>query len=114
VAEENIFVTNIRIISLITALLMVAVGIFWMFMWLIGTNGFSQSKGGAILLSNLVMVLLAIIGSSLASGWLANELQTTLAWSLWVIAPLAIAAVIVATIVALFVGSLIVVGIVGT
>ncbi|HYG09967.1 MAG TPA: hypothetical protein VD835_08485, partial [Pyrinomonadaceae bacterium] len=62
------------IVSVVTALLMIAIGVFWMFMWLVGTNGYSESKGGMILVSNLVLVISSVVGSTAASGWLASRL----------------------------------------
>ena len=101
------------VISGITALIMILFGIFWMITWLIGTNGYSESKGLTILVSNLVLVLLSIVVASLASGWLAKELQTRLAWSPWLTAPLSIVAVTAVAVSALFVGSVIVIIIFG-
>ncbi|MDQ4126503.1 MAG: hypothetical protein M3151_00860 [Actinomycetota bacterium] len=97
------------VVSGIAALIMLLFGMFWMFTWLIGTNGYSTSKGTTILLCNLVLVLLSIVVSSVASGRLAKELKTRTAWSLWITGPLSIIAVTVATVVSLFVGSVIVV-----
>ena len=46
---------------------MLVFGAFWMITWLIGTNGYNSSTGGAILASNLVLALLATIVASVAS-----------------------------------------------
>lgn len=97
------------VVSAIAAVIMALFGVFWMFTWLIGTNGYSTSQGTTILLCNLVLVVLSIIISSVASGRLAKGLETRTAWSLWITAPLAILPMTVAAIVALFVGSVIVV-----
>ena len=78
------------IVSAITALSMIAFGVFWMFMWLVGTNGYSESKGGMILGGNLALVILSIIISSAASGWLANKLGARLGWPMWAAAPVVI------------------------
>jgi hypothetical protein len=68
-------VTKLIVVSLSTALIMIAFGVFWMFVWLIGTNGYSESKGGTILVLNLLMVILLVIVSSAASGFLTKILQ---------------------------------------
>lgn len=99
------------IVSVITALLMIAHGVFWMFMWLVGTNGYSGSIGGAILVANLALVILSIIVSSLASGWLANKLGARLGWPMWASAPLAIVGVIVVSVACMFAGSLIIIAV---
>ncbi len=93
----------------VTAVLMVIVGLFWMFIWLIGTNGYSEAKGGLILASNAVLVLVATIAATVASGWVAHRLAAATTWSPWVVAPLTILGVLVAIIVLLFVASTIIV-----
>ncbi len=99
------------IVSVITALIMIVVGVFWMFMWLIGTNGYNTSTGTAILASNLVLVILSTIVVSVASSWLTKRLVTRTGMSVWIIAPLCIVALIVVAFAALFIGSIIIVGI---
>ena len=106
--------TKLIFVSVLTALIMVAFGIFWMFMWLVGTNGYSEAKGGTILVLNLLLVLLSIFVSSAASSFLTKTLQEKLALSFLLAAPLAVLAVVVASVIGLFVGSLIIVGVVGT
>lgn len=54
----------------ITAIAMVVIGAFWMFMWLIGSNGFSSSRGAVVLGGNLLLVALALAGAV----WLARRL----------------------------------------
>ncbi|MCA1567438.1 MAG: hypothetical protein LC803_17670 [Acidobacteria bacterium] len=101
------------IVSAITALLMILLGVFWMLMWLVGTNGYSESKGTAILASNLVLVILSIIVSSAASGWLANMLAARLRWPMWAAAPVVILAVLGVAVIVLFAGSLLIIAIFG-
>jgi membrane protease YdiL (CAAX protease family) len=97
------------VVPVITALVLIAVGVFWMFMMLVGTNGYNSSTGGKILVGNLVLVILTIIISSLASGWLAHVLQKRSGISPWIVAPLTVVTVTVVAVVALFfVGVLIV------
>ncbi|CAN5587407.1 hypothetical protein BH20ACI4_BH20ACI4_18050 [soil metagenome] len=99
------------IVSGITALIMLVIGVFWMITWLIGTNGYNTSTGTAILAANLVLVLLSTIVASVASGWLAKRLVTKTGMSLWIIAPLCVFAVIAVTVAALFIGSIIIIAI---
>lgn len=114
-SEETRGVVAMRIIvSAITALLMAVIGLFWMFIWLVGTNGYSESKGGTILASNLVLVLLSIIGSAIASGWLARQMNKSTGWSAWVVAPLTIVGVVITSVLVLAGASLLVVAAVGT
>jgi hypothetical protein len=101
------------IVSAITALMMILLGVFWMLMWLVGTNGYSESKGTVILASNLVLVILSIIVSSVASGWLANMLATRLRWPMWAAAAVVILGVLVVAVIVLFTGSLLIIAIFG-
>jgi len=99
------------LVSVITGLLMCAFGLFWMFMWLVGTNGYNGSIGGAILACNLALVILSIIVSSATSGWLANKLGARLSWPMWASAPVAILVVMMVSGIFLFVGSLIIIAV---
>jgi hypothetical protein len=101
------------IVSAVTALLMIAFGVFWMFMWLVGTNGYSESKGTLILGSNLVLVILAVVVSSAASAWATRKLEAKLAWPFWAAAPLAVVGVLAAAAVAMFAGSLLIIAVFG-
>ena len=98
-------------VSAITAFLMILFGVFWMFTWLIGTNGYNGSTGGAILACNLALVILSIIFSSAASGWLANVLAARLRWPMWAAAPVVIFGVVVVSVIFLFAGSLIIIAV---
>lgn len=105
--------TKLIVVSLITALIMIAFGVFWMFVWLIGTNGYSESKGGTILALNLLIVILSVVVSSAASGFLTKILQAKTQWSVFIAAPLTIIAVIAISVSALFIGSLLVIFLIG-
>jgi hypothetical protein len=106
-------VAKLILVSLVTAVIMIAFGVFWMFVWLVGTNGYSEAKGGTILTLNLLMVILSVIVSSVASGFLTKVLQAKTGWSVFAVAPLTIIAVIAVSVFVLFVGSLLIVGVVG-
>ncbi|MDQ4120713.1 MAG: hypothetical protein M3209_04615 [Acidobacteriota bacterium] len=96
------------IVSLLTALIMIAFGVFWMFMWLIGTNGFSEKQGGRILALNLVMVIFSVIISSVASGYLSETIQKKAGLSFFIAAPLTILLVIAVVGLVMFIGSIII------
>jgi hypothetical protein len=106
-------VSKAWIVSIITALLMIVFGVFWMFMWLVGTNGYSSSTGGMILTVNFVLVLLSVVAASVASGLLAKMLKTKMGWSLWLAGPLSIAVTTVVAAGVMFVLSIIIVIAVG-
>lgn len=89
--------------ALSTALIMIAVGVFWMLMMLVGTNGYDTSTGGKILVGNFVLVLVTVVVASIASGWLAHALQKWSKMSSWVVGPLTVVAVTVASVGVLFV-----------
>ncbi len=106
--KQGIIVTKLIIVSLITALIMIAFGVFWMFMWLIGTNGYSQAQGGRILILNLVMVIFSVIISSVASGYLSEKIQKKAELSFFIAAPITILLVIAVVGIAMFIGSIII------
>ena len=95
----------------VTALIMVVVGVFFMFMWLIGTNGYNTSTGGMILGANLVVIIIAIVISSVASGWLANVLQTRTGLSPWLVGPTTVVAVATVSTVAIFLIGVVIIGV---
>jgi hypothetical protein len=73
--EKNM--QGVRWAGWVTGAVMVAVGAFWMFMWLIGSNGMIGSRGTTVLGGNLLLVALAIPGTvwltrRLGSRWLAR------------------------------------------
>lgn len=64
------------VVPVVAALIMIADGAFWMFTMLLGTNGYDSKTGGRILVGNLVLVIVTIVISSLASGLLVHVIQT--------------------------------------
>lgn len=103
-----------RIVAAISALLMSAFGLFWMFAWLLGSNGYSEAKGTKLLVGNAFVVLLAVVASSIASGLIASVLRRRTTWPSLLVAPLSIVAACAMAIIAMFVVSLLIVGMVGT
>jgi hypothetical protein len=106
-------VAKTLIVSGATALSMIAFGVFWMFMWLLGTNGYSESKGTLILGSNLAMVILSVVVSTAASAWLTNKLKAREGWPMWALAPSVILGVVTAAVILMFAGSLIIIALFG-
>lgn len=100
------------VVPVITALVLIAVGVFWMFMMLVGANGYDGSTGMKILVGNFVLVIVTIVISSILSGWLAHVVQRRSGISSWVVGPLAVVFVTAASILALFVVGFLIVAVV--
>lgn len=100
------------VVAVITALIMIVAGVFFMFMWLVGTNGYNTTMGTTILIANLVVIIIAIVISSVSSGWLAHFLQQRSGMSPWLAGPLAIVAVTAVSVVAIFLLGILIVGVV--
>lgn len=100
------------VVPVITAPVMIAVGAFWMFTMLLGTNGYDSTTGGRILVGNLVLVIVTVVIASLASGLLAHVIQTRSKLSAWLAAPISVATVaVIACITLFFVGGLVIISI---
>jgi hypothetical protein len=100
------------VVPVVTALIMIVVGVFFMFMWLIGTNGYNTSMGGTILGANLVVIIIAIVIASVVSGWLAHVLQARTGMSPWLVGPLTVVAVSAVSSIAIFLIGIIIIGVV--
>jgi hypothetical protein len=78
------------------ALLVLILGVVMLFGLLIGLNGYSEAKGGAILQAYLVLMVatlgLTVWGS--VTGVQAAAART--GWSFWLLGPLAVAAAVLA------------------
>lgn len=96
------------VVPVVTALVLLTVGVFWMFVMLVGTNGYNTSVGGTILVGNVVVVILTVIIASVASGWLAHVLQARSGISPWLVGPLTVVAVTAVAVVAIFIGGIVV------
>ena len=99
------------VVPVVTALVLIAVGVFWMFIMLVGTNGYNSSTGGMILGANLLMVLITVVIASVVSGWLAHVIQKRSGMSPWLVGPLTVVAVSAVSIVAIFVLGILIVGV---
>jgi hypothetical protein len=85
-----------------------------MFAWLIGANGYSEAQGTLVLGGNLLLVLAALVAASLASAWFVGKLGATTAWSPWATVPLSVFVAVVLAIIAMIIGSLVIVLVVGS
>ncbi|HEX8353270.1 MAG TPA: hypothetical protein VF611_10240 [Pyrinomonadaceae bacterium] len=83
-----------------------------MLIWLVGTNGYNTSMGGTILGANLVVIIIAIVISSVVSGWLAHVLQTRTGMSPWLVGPMAVVSVTAVSTIAIFLIGIVIVGVV--
>lgn len=99
---------------IMTVLATLPVGAFWMFVWLVGTNGYSERKGFAILASILSLVVVSIVVATATSGLLAARIQAATQWPGWVVVLGSVAGVLVAWLVVLCVGSFAIVLVVGS
>ena len=97
----------------LTAGLMILVGLFWMFVWLLGANGYNSAQSGEILGLNFVLVLVAIGASSFFSDWSARALAARTQWSPIFISLVSIVCAALLAVIALFVGSVIILLVVG-
>lgn len=89
-------------VSLVTALILIVVGALELLMMLPGMNVYGASTWMIILIGSSVLVLIAIVISSVVSGWLAHVIQTRSGMSPWLVGPLTIVGVTAVAIVAMF------------
>lgn len=100
------------VVPVVTALVMIVVGVFLMLMWLVGANGYNTSMGEMILGANLVVIIITIVIASVVSGWLAHVLQKRTGMSPWVVGPLTVVVVTGVSTMALFLIGIVIVGVV--
>lgn len=100
-------------VSLVTALILIVVGALELLVMLPGMNVYGASTWTIILIASLVIVLIAIVVSSVVSGLLAHAIQTRSGISPWFVGPLTTVAVTAVAIVAMFTSISIVSSIIG-
>lgn len=100
------------VVPFVTALVMLVVGALWMLTIFIGMNGFTEREAMPILVANFVLVILAIVISSVVSGLLADVLQKRSGLSPWLAGPLVIVVVTVAANIAIFLIGAVIIGVV--
>ena len=94
----RVFVT-----SVITALIMSALGVFGFFTLMLGMNGVHESKAMPIFVGYVVLAVLAAVGFALVSGWGVKAFSTLTRWPAWAASPLLVVAASALGGVALFV-----------
>lgn len=52
---------------------MAAIATFWGFMWLIGSNGYFDGRGAALLFGNAALALACLVAGVTSSAWLARR-----------------------------------------
>ena len=90
-------------VPIITALILILVGAFEIFLMLPGMNVYGDSTWTTILIANSVLVIIIIVVASVVSGLLAHVIQKRSGMSPWLVGPLMVVA---ATAVAIVVMSL--------
>jgi hypothetical protein len=101
------------VVPIITALIMIMVGAFEIFLMLPGMNVYGDSTWTTILIANSVLVIIIILIASVVSGLLAHVIQKRSGISPWVVGPLTIVAVTAVAIVAMSLGVSILTTIIG-
>src|SRR5262245_6703652 len=99
--------TTSWLIAGITVFVALILGAFGFFALLIGLNGVSESTGGAILLSYLVLLLLTLLLAFQISRWSVTTVSAHTGWSLWAIALLTILSTTIVVAAILILGSLV-------
>ncbi|HEV2763010.1 MAG TPA: hypothetical protein VGV38_08450 [Pyrinomonadaceae bacterium] len=94
----RVFVT-----SVVTALIMLALGVFGFFTLLLGMNGVHESKATPIFVGYVVLAVLVVVGFALLSGWGVKAFSTLTGWPAWAATPLLVVAASALGGVALFV-----------
>lgn len=88
-------------VPIITALVMIVVGAFELFLMLPGMNVYGDSTWTTILIANSVLVIVIVVIASVVSGLLAHVIQKRSGISPWVVGPLTVVGVTAVAIVAM-------------
>ncbi|HEV2763153.1 MAG TPA: hypothetical protein VGV38_09170 [Pyrinomonadaceae bacterium] len=99
-------------VALTTALVLIVFGVFWMFVMLIGMNGFDEATGIKGLIASAVLVIVTAVISSIISGGLAHLLQTRSGISPWLVGPLTVVSVTAVSIIFIFVSGSILISVI--
>lgn len=99
-------------VSLVTALILIAFGVFWMFVMLVGMNGFDEATGLKGLIANAVLLIVVVVISGIVSGWLAHVLQKRSGISPWLVGPLTVLGVTAVSIITIFVSGFLLISVI--
>ena len=95
-------------ISIVTTLVLVAVGVVVFFFLMLGMNGVSGRKAEPVFIGYFVLAAFTLLACAVTSGWGAGRVARATARPLWVIGPLTILLVSVAGGALLFFGGVII------
>ena len=95
-------------ISIVTLLILVAVGVVVFFFLMLGMNGVSGRKAEPVFLGYFVLAFFTLAVSAVASGWGTGRVAQATAWPLWVTGPLAVLLVSVVGGLTLFLGGVLI------
>jgi hypothetical protein len=100
-------------VPIITALILIVVGAFEIFLMLPGMNVYGDSTWTTILIANTVLVIIIIVIASIVSGLLAHVLQKRSGMSPWLVGPLTVVAVTAVSIVVMSLSASILTSVIG-
>ena len=98
-------------VSVITTLILLAVGVIVFFFLMLGMNGVHERKANVVFLGYFVLAFFTLLTCAVTSGWGAGRVARATRWPLWVTGPLAVALFSVAGGALLFFGGVIIMAI---
>lgn len=99
-------------VSLVTALVLLAVGVVVFFFLMLGMNGVQERKAEVVFVGFFVLTFITLLVATVGSGWGAGRLASATAWPLWAVGPLAVLVVSAAGGAVIFLGSLVILAVV--
>lgn len=94
-------------VSVVTTLILIAVGVAVFFFLVLGMNGVSERRAMPVFIGYFVLAFFTLLVSAAASGWGAGRLARATQWPLWAVGPMAVLVVSAAGGGALFLGSMV-------
>ncbi len=98
-------------VSVITTLILLAVGVIVLFFLMLGMNGVSGPKSTPVFAGYLLLAAFTLLVCAVASGWGAGRVAGASGWPMWVVGPLAVVLFSVAGGALLFFGGVIIMAI---
>lgn len=95
-------------ISIVTLLVLVAVGVVVFFFLMLGMNGVSERKAEPVFIGYFVLAFFTLAACAVTSGWGAGRVARAKAWPLWAVGPVAVLLFSVAGGAALFFGGILI------
>lgn len=102
------------VVSVITAMLVLILGVLWMFGLLLIMNGFPQSKANQVLIGYFILLGICVILAGIVSNWGVKKLLMVTTWKIWIVTPITILGILIIAGVILFFGGIFVMVIVGS